>query len=453
MAITSVGYTSAAGVTSISLDVPPGVQDGDFLILMWRCGVPSIPDGWTVIDTQGAGTAHEHNVLIRWADNEPESYTLSASGSQNAIMAARRGVDPTTPIADLSNADGSNISTLDLPSVDAIADDTWLDLPVSMSTSATVTFPPPMTQVAAASGNFSSRWSRWGLETDVDSGATGIRALSFSTSVSNVRATLIALNPQGAPPPTDLAGRFVAGPDFLGGTTQAHNLSGRFAANAGFAGDAEVIETVIELAGRFVAGPDFLAAITQGHDLSGRFIVGADFIGAATRSGSVDLAGRFVVGPDFIGASAMAHNLSGRFVAGPDLSAIMKRDHNLAGRFVVGPRFAEQKLGRGTGLVVERAIPLDFSDQLRVGDTFHVWLPYGPEGGQTGLARLLERTINTDGQVSINAQFISTDASDVLPVMSQGLRITYTPSTTNNPFRRIESMRRQLNRLQRNRNE
>lgn len=121
--ITLVGATSAGGfVSSVTVDLPAGVEDGDRLLMLASANdfptVTSRPAGWAIMTEDMIGTDVATYVWTRVADNEPSSYTVTWEGSHwhflNLIVF--RGVDRVRSYAVNS---GDSISSVPLPVLDA----------------------------------------------------------------------------------------------------------------------------------------------------------------------------------------------------------------------------------------------------------------------------------------------------------------------------------------------
>jgi hypothetical protein len=109
--VASTTQVNGAAGTSLVTNVPAGVRDGDLLIAVIgfqnsTTGTWTPPAGWTsVIENQLASssgvadTAPRVSVFLRVADNEPASYTWTASTSDglSGFCLAYRGEDLTTP--------------------------------------------------------------------------------------------------------------------------------------------------------------------------------------------------------------------------------------------------------------------------------------------------------------------------------------------------------------------
>lgn len=105
--------------SSISINVPSGVQDGDCLVLIISRDssrtVSSGLTGWTLQGSQtlpGGASVWNTSVYTRVASSEPGSYTINWSGScySDASMSAYQGNDATTPIP-ASNSFSTNSGT------------------------------------------------------------------------------------------------------------------------------------------------------------------------------------------------------------------------------------------------------------------------------------------------------------------------------------------------------
>src|SRR5690606_36709554 len=84
--ITLVGATSAGGfVSSVTIDLPAGVQDGDRMFMLTAANdLPTVtarPPGWAVMTEDIIGTDVATYVWTRVADGEPASYTVTWEGS------------------------------------------------------------------------------------------------------------------------------------------------------------------------------------------------------------------------------------------------------------------------------------------------------------------------------------------------------------------------------------
>ena len=103
-------YSSRNGGTGITIDVPSGVEDGDFLIMFSHrndnIGDFNTPSGWTrqtAIDgVASPGQDRSTGIFTRVADSEPANYLLTHTDGGNeqwsGVILAYRGVDQTTPL-------------------------------------------------------------------------------------------------------------------------------------------------------------------------------------------------------------------------------------------------------------------------------------------------------------------------------------------------------------------
>ena len=121
MSFSFVGSDSAApdGVTSVTINVPSGVRNGDFLILAavsYTAGVWDVPSGWTAIWNKGLGAnPTNHQFLLAWrvASSEPGAYTLTATAAvwPSVVMYAVRGGAASSPVLGSAVAVSSSYQT------------------------------------------------------------------------------------------------------------------------------------------------------------------------------------------------------------------------------------------------------------------------------------------------------------------------------------------------------
>ena len=112
MSFSFTGSTSATPVSSTStvINVPSGVQDGDFLVLVavtWTSsGGFTLPAGFTQLYDQALSAASTHQFALGWrvASSEPASYTVTSASNAwpSVIMHAVRGGAAISPV--LGNA-------------------------------------------------------------------------------------------------------------------------------------------------------------------------------------------------------------------------------------------------------------------------------------------------------------------------------------------------------------
>jgi Putative Ig domain len=130
--IAFVGATSFSSVDlmrSFTLNVPRGVQGGDFLIMsMIHGGDPdptiTAPAGWTQLYQDRTVNGGKHTIYYKFASaSEPSSYMwqLSASKHPGAGMAAYRGVSLVAPIHALAQAHAFASASLSLELTTQIA--------------------------------------------------------------------------------------------------------------------------------------------------------------------------------------------------------------------------------------------------------------------------------------------------------------------------------------------
>jgi hypothetical protein len=121
--ITLVGSTAAGGFqTSVTVNLPAGVADGDRLLLLASANdhntITSLPSGWAVLTEDVVGTGVSTWVFTRVADGEPADYNVTWSGDHWHFLnlLAFRGVDS---IRTFAVASASAAATVDLPSLPA----------------------------------------------------------------------------------------------------------------------------------------------------------------------------------------------------------------------------------------------------------------------------------------------------------------------------------------------
>lgn len=132
MAITRVNASTAtAAASSMSVNVPSGVSDGDYLVLGISAATESssitTPSGWTALRNQtDVGNGQKLWSYHRIASSEPASYTVSVSPAEDmaAIMIAYRGTDSSlaTVVQAQAGANGGNTAAQSSPSVTSTTD-------------------------------------------------------------------------------------------------------------------------------------------------------------------------------------------------------------------------------------------------------------------------------------------------------------------------------------------
>jgi len=100
----SVVDTGSVRASSLTVNVPPGVQDGDVLVLFYETshtGAVGGLTGWVPLDSGNAGDSLEAESSYRVASSEPASYTLTFAHAMFAAAAvfAYTGVDTANPVS------------------------------------------------------------------------------------------------------------------------------------------------------------------------------------------------------------------------------------------------------------------------------------------------------------------------------------------------------------------
>src|SRR5436305_15015941 len=106
---------AASAATSVAVNVPSGVVNGDLLLALVSVSGGSAtsitaPSGWTLIGTKtdtGSGAGHEGEaVYYRLASSEPAGYTWQCgpAATINVIHAAWSGTDPALPVSPVTAA-------------------------------------------------------------------------------------------------------------------------------------------------------------------------------------------------------------------------------------------------------------------------------------------------------------------------------------------------------------
>jgi hypothetical protein len=130
--ITLVGTSTAeaAATTGITNNVPAGTANGDFLV--WVSGQTTA----TLIATHASFTSRQTGVSgasslqiwYRFASGEPASYTTAARTASRSfgIMAALRGVDPTTPWDVTEAAMAAGTTAVAAPAITPVTAGAWV---------------------------------------------------------------------------------------------------------------------------------------------------------------------------------------------------------------------------------------------------------------------------------------------------------------------------------------
>jgi len=172
----------SGSATSLTLNKPTGVANGDLLILGISYANPTDtmtpPTGFTAIGNYNSGGTASSDVAeyLYWknASSEPTSYGISFSGATvcEAFMWRVTGADPTSPIGAVSNASGTG-TTVTASSVTTTATNALLAfVGISNSTSST-TFSAPTGFTSREDPTTSAETWEIASKTLSSSGATG----------------------------------------------------------------------------------------------------------------------------------------------------------------------------------------------------------------------------------------------------------------------------------------
>jgi hypothetical protein len=93
--ITVVGSSSVGSSSSVTLNLPSGLQQDDLVLLFIGADVatPTLPSGWTNVDTYISGTEHARFAYKIMGATPDTSVTASATGANAAGCVALRGFD------------------------------------------------------------------------------------------------------------------------------------------------------------------------------------------------------------------------------------------------------------------------------------------------------------------------------------------------------------------------
>lgn len=135
--------------TSLAINVPAGVANGDFLLASFACtGDVTVtpPAGWTLIQKTSSGTSSadsQQNTYWRAASSEPASYSwgVSASTACNGFIWRITGVDTSQPINVTSSVSGTG-TTVNAAAVSPSVNNTLLCL-LTTSKSTASSWPMP----------------------------------------------------------------------------------------------------------------------------------------------------------------------------------------------------------------------------------------------------------------------------------------------------------------------
>ncbi len=116
--ISALGSETATGTGAVTVAPPVGVQEGDFLIAMLGsdAGIGSAIEA--PVDWTPSGLSSTHNIAMFWriaGASEPADYQFEHTDTTadiSVVLAAYRGVDPTSPINDRTQFGGTNSTPL-----------------------------------------------------------------------------------------------------------------------------------------------------------------------------------------------------------------------------------------------------------------------------------------------------------------------------------------------------
>lgn len=184
------GYVGSTAVNansgaSLAIDVPSGVEDDDFLVLVVQMGLASsdtcnTPSGWSLLTGLPLTFVGEKlYVFTRVASSEPASYTVTRTDSTrvNQVMLAYRGIDPTNPI-DVSGttAWASSVNNRDAPDVTTtVSNAVLLGIWATASGGGTNIVPPSSMAEHVDHPQSTSQRIAVAAEIIASAGATGVR--------------------------------------------------------------------------------------------------------------------------------------------------------------------------------------------------------------------------------------------------------------------------------------
>lgn len=195
------------GVTSLQVDKPTGLSDGDVIwaaLCIGASGTPNVPEGFSQF-----ATVNQSNVVVLWgyikivedADSEPDTYTFDGwtSTRATAYLVAYSGVDNETPIdVAASTGQANSGETVEAPSITTVTDGAVLvGIAGQDSASGTVTEPETMAEILESAGT--GKKSSTCDETRDTAGATGARQWTFNLSLAHA-CYFGALRPFVEPP-------------------------------------------------------------------------------------------------------------------------------------------------------------------------------------------------------------------------------------------------------------
>lgn len=192
MALSIVNTTTAVqntASTTITINVPSGVVDGDILVLMVMSNGASwtTPSGWTVWLASGNNRA----IYYRTASSEPASYTITQSVSETASACMVACNDAAIDV--MGTISGSNSPSV-AASITTTANNAFVFDYIAVNTaSRTVTTPTGYTLLASDSDSTSPSYALI-YTTQTTAGATGTLSVTVN---GNMRSTLFSIIPGG----------------------------------------------------------------------------------------------------------------------------------------------------------------------------------------------------------------------------------------------------------------
>ena len=200
--ITFVAKTEA-NVTGVSIvcNVPPGVLNGDILILAWggnntSGAVVASHASWTSEQTQGSGvSATGTGFLSRVASGEPASYTFTIGPGISNVGVCMLAFRRSTGVDVKAGADNGNTNSLPAPSVTTTKGNTILICAYAMNGQSGVwTAPASMVERSRYEGGGGFAGFLCCTEEIVAIGATGTRTAT-NTVTSNSCSVSLAIKP------------------------------------------------------------------------------------------------------------------------------------------------------------------------------------------------------------------------------------------------------------------
>jgi len=191
--LTLVNTTTAVqntAATTITINVPSGVINGDLLVLMVMSdnGLWTTPSGWTV----WFANSNNRAIFYRTASSEPASYTITQSNSDTSSACM---IACSNAAIDVMGTIGSFNSPSVAPSITTTANDAFVfDYIAVNSASRTVTTPTGFTSVASDSDSTSPSYALF-YKTQATAGATGTVSATVSGSMRSTLFSIIPANP------------------------------------------------------------------------------------------------------------------------------------------------------------------------------------------------------------------------------------------------------------------